>query len=61
MFISGYNDVFQERNLILATFLNPTFKGRFLKDEMLLKKMLFEDFRQSMKSQLSKEKKFVKF
>ena len=41
---------------MLATFLNPTFKGKFLKDEKLAKKMLFEKIRQSMKSQLSKEK-----
>ena len=32
-FMAGDNNIFKNQNYVLVTFLDPRFKGKFLKDE----------------------------
>ena len=48
-FMSGDHDIFKNQNYALATFLDPRFKGKFLKDQNKTKKYFCNVIRQEIK------------
>ena len=52
-FMRGDNNVYEIKILIPSTFLDPRFKGNFLKDGEHGKKLLCDETRQNLKAEAS--------
>ena len=50
-FMHGDNNVYENKILILSTFLDPRSKGNFLKDGENVKKVLCDEIRQNLKAE----------